>query len=405
MMKKILILGVGEAQLNLIHEAKSLGYTVVVCDMREESEGARLADVFYCINYMEKDTVLEVAKKENVDGVISNSEPAMTTVAYVAETLGLPGNSVECVEKLLSKTKFRELQKNAGVYAPAHYVVSSEVELFEKIKKLQYPIIIKPIESSGTRGTTRVDEYDETIICEAYNICKEFSRNNLVAVEEYVQMDSLTVNDAEIFVIGSEIFWEGLFWQNRSVVAPMVPMTEIFPIGLEEKAIDKIKCTVEKLLNAADVRLGEYNVETYFTKTGEVFVIEINPRQGGNNLPLLVKEHSGVDLTRLLVSTAVGDMGYYNELKNVIRDNNYITMQVVFSREEGLYQGLYISDDIKPFVKWIKEEYQVGEKIVKGVNAGDVVAYVDFEFENSHMQYLYTNDIEKHVYPIVKSIS
>ena len=70
--KRIMILGVGEAQLNLIAEAKKLGYYIVICDMRAESEGAKLADSFYAVNYMDRDAILESAKKEHIDGVISN---------------------------------------------------------------------------------------------------------------------------------------------------------------------------------------------------------------------------------------------------------------------------------------------------------------------------------------------
>lgn len=403
--KKLLILGVGEAQLNLINEAKKLGYYIVVCDMRSESEGAKLADKFYCVDYMKREAVLEIARNEKIDGVISNSEPAMLSVAYVAETLGLPGNSVESIETLLSKTRFRELQRKAGVYAPTHYVASAEGELLKKARDMQYPIILKPVESSGTRGTTRLDEYDEQLIVDAFRLCKEFSRNDLVAAEEYVEMKVLTVNGVEIFVNGNEVFWEGFYRQDRSPNAPMVPMNEIFPIGLEKDKVEKIKDTVVCILRKAGIKHGQYNVETYFTEKDEVFVVEINPRQGGNNLPLLVKEHSGVDFTRLLVSTSVGDMSYYNELKELKRECNYITQQVVFSRKDGLYSGLYIDEKVKPHVKWIKEEYKQGDKIVNGINAADAVAFVDLQFDDFETQNLYTNEIEKYIYPIVETIS
>lgn len=184
----------------------------------------------------------------------------------------------------------------------------------------------------------------------------------------------------------------------------MVPMTEIFPIGLEENKLEMIKDTVARILREADIKHGQYNVETYFTEKDEVFVIEINPRQGGNNLPLLVKEHSGVDFTRLLVSTSVGDMSYYDELKDFNRECNFITQQVVFSREDGLYGGLYINERVKPFVKWIKEEYKQGDRIVNGINAADAVAFVDLQFDDFETQHLYTNEIEKYIYPIVETI-
>ena len=134
--KKILILGVGDAQLNLIKVAIEFGYYIVVCDLRDDREGSKLADKFYKVDYMDREAILEIARREKVDGVISNSEPAMLNVAYLSEQLGLPGNSMESIEVLLSKHKFRDLQRKAGVYAPGHYVVETLEELFRKAKGL-----------------------------------------------------------------------------------------------------------------------------------------------------------------------------------------------------------------------------------------------------------------------------
>lgn len=400
MKKKILILGVGEAQLNLIREAKQQGYYVIVCDMREEMEGAKLADKFYKVNYMDKEALLEIAEIEEIDGVISNSEPAMLNVAYLSEKLCVPGNSVKSVEMLISKTKFRELQKKIGVFSPVHYIVSNEEELIEKLKRIKYPVIIKPVESSGTRGTTKLVEFDKEIAKNAYQICKEFSRNNLVAVEEYIEMKNLITNGAEIFVCEGEVLWDGIYAQKRVADAPMIPMAEIFPSQLKEDEVQKVKEVVNRIIKESKIRFGEYNVEWYFTQEDEVFVIEINPRQGGNNLPLLVKEYSGVDFTRLLVTTAVKDMSYYSSLDKFKRENNFITQQVIFSKKDSSYSGLYIDSKIQPYVKWIKENYNIGDKISKGKNAADAVAFVDLQFENNEQQQYFTDAIENYIYSI-----
>ena len=168
MSKKILIVGAGEAQLNLLHEAKELGYEIIGCDLRHGTEAERISDKFFHVNYMDKEAVLKIAKDENVDGVISNSEPAMITVNYVATCLGLPGNTVESTEILMSKSKFRDLQKKVGVFFPVHIVVDTEDEAVEKAKALKYPIIIKPVQSSGSRGTTRINEFNEKKFRSAY---------------------------------------------------------------------------------------------------------------------------------------------------------------------------------------------------------------------------------------------
>lgn len=397
--KKLLILGGGSNQVPLIEASKNMGYFTFVCDARDSIEGVLLADEHVSLDYMDRDAVLRVAKEKNIDGIISNSEPAMLNVAYISQELGLPGNSIESIETLLSKEKFRKLQGSIdGIYSPEHFIIASLDELFEKLEVMNYPVIIKPTECSGTRGTTRIDSFDHSLITETYSMCKEFSRNNLVSIEEYVEMRSLRVNDADVFVVDDGILWDGTLWEDRSPDAPMLPMTEIFPMALPDRDFVQIKDAVNKILMEAGVKHGEFNVETYFTTNHEVFVIEINPRQAGNYIPQLIKEHTGVDLTKLLVSTAVGDMTYFDELKSFERENNFITCQVVFAKSDGIYQGLYIDPQVKKYVQWIKEEYAFGDKVEKGVNAANAVAFVDLRFDNYETQHKFTDEIEKYVY-------
>ncbi len=401
--KKLMILGGGENQLPLIKASKDMGYYTIVCDMRDNTEGALLSDEHIALNYMDREKVLSAAKERNIDGIISNSEPAMLNVAYISQQLGLVGNSEESVETLLSKDKFRSLQQSIeGVYAPKHYIVSDKEELLDKISLMEYPIIIKPAECSGSRGTTKIDRYDYDLISKTYDICREFSRNGCVTTEEYVEMTCLRVNDADVFVMGDDILWDGTLWEDRSPDVPMLPMTEIFPMALPEEQFQKIKTVVNKILRKSGVRHGEYNVETYFTKDGEVFVIEINPRQAGNYIPLLIKEHTGVDLFKLLVSTSVGDMSYYEYLKTFKRENNFVVCQVVFARQDGIYDGLYIDPEIKPYVQWIKGEAAIGTVVKNGGNAGDAVAFVDLKFDSYEMQHKCIDNIENYIYAKIK---
>ncbi len=400
--KRIMILGGGENQLPLIRSAKALGYYVLVCDMRDTVEGVLLADEHIPLNYMEQEAVLAAARKARIDGIVSNSEPAMPCAAYVAQTLGLPGPGLEAVQTLISKSRFRSLQERMGVYAPGHAIVSREEELLRAARALRFPVIVKPTESSGTRGTTRLDAFDETALGEAFRSCGAFSRNGKVSVEEYVQMPSLQVVEAEAFVVGQDILWDGLYTTLRSPERPMLPMTYVFPSCLAEEQLQQVRRTVETLLHGAGVTLGQYNVEAYFTQTGEVFVIEINPRQGGNFLPQLVLEHSGVDLTRLLVSTAVGDMEYYRELKTFCRENRYVTYHSVYTQLEGVYQGICVDPALRANVHQIREFCHVGDRIGKSQNAGDLIAMVTLYFDTRQAQEQYLENIEKYVYADIR---
>ena len=401
MSKKIMILGGSDFQLPLLRTAHSLGYTVVLCDMRPSCPGMQEADIKYIADYSDKTAVLEIAKKEKIDGIISNNEPAMLTVAYVSQALGLVGNPVESVEKLISKSAFRQLQVSAGVFSPRSFTAASPEALLQRVEELRFPIIIKPNEASGTRGTRRIAAYDEQEISKAFSDCRACSRNGLVTAEEYVEMDSLKVNDADVFVLGEEFFWDGMFQQMRAKETPMLPMTQIYPAQLSQEQRRSIRTAVETLMKAAGVQHGEYNVETYFTKQNEVFVIEINPRQGGNYIPQMIQKCCGVDLTKLLVSTAVGDYRYYESLKTFQRTGNYIALHPVFSKKAGVYEGLFIADEVKPFVLSVSEKLRAGEPAEAGSNAGQVIAHVLLQFSDSETQHRYAEHIEDYIYPLV----
>lgn len=399
--KRILILGAGEAQENLVNASKELGYYTIVCDKRGNRPAEKMADLYYREDYMDRDVILTIAKAEHIDGVISNSEPAMINVSFLVDQLGFPGNSMSSVSRLLSKNSFRKLQQECGIFAPKSFETKNLDESMRRARDLHFPIIVKPSESSGSRGATRIDTFDESEIKKAFTTCKAFSRNDYVTIEEYVQMSSLDVYNADVFVVNGDILWDGWYGGKRSTQLPMVPMTKVLPpiIPLEMK--ERIEHEVNIVLKASGVSLGEFNVETYVTDRGDIFIIEINPRQAGDDIPVLIHEHTGIDLTKLLVSLTVGDDTYYNEVKSKVRDNNLITLQVVFPHSSGTYSGLFIHEELKPYVKWKREFVSIGDHVEKAQNAEDSVAYVEFRFDTRENQVIFTNDIEKYVYPII----
>ncbi len=402
--KRLLVLGAGEAQLQIIEAALKQGIYTIVCDKRDYLKGTRIADKYYCVDYMDREAILRVAEEEKIDGVVSNSEPAMINVAWLSEQLHLPGNKERSVETLLSKTAFRELQESVGVFAPKHRIVSDESTLQDAINWIGYPLVIKPVLSSGTRGTTIIKKNNNELALQAYRQCASFSRNQAVSVEQYVPMSELVAYDAELFVNGNEILWDGLYASFRTDDAPMLPMMESLPLDLEEDKINRIKEVISKLIHASGVVLGEFNAESYFTLEGDVFVIEINPRQGGNHIPDLVLEHSGIDFTSLLCTTSVGDKQSFENAKNQDRKNEYVTMYVVFSIDEGQYQGLIFSETIKPYVVWHENVINKGESVSRKKNAGDAVAFVRLSFPTQEKQRELTREISVHIKPIVMQL-
>ena len=399
--KKILILGGSVNQVPLILSAKREGYYVVLCDWDYNNPGVPLADKHYLVSALNREKNLQIAIDENVDGVISNSEATMPVVAYISEQLGLVGNKEKSIEILQSKSLFRDLQDELGLYVPKHIVISSAEEAIQSIQTFSFPVIIKPVESSGSRGTTKISEFDETLLRDSVEENISFSRNGKCQIEEYVKMPDLSVLDGDIFVMGESIIWDGLFLSVRNSNAPFVPMAQLYPLILDDDRMRIVKDTLTSIIRGAGITHGEYNVEMYFSNEGKLFVIEINARQGGCAIPQMIEKHCGVDMTRLLVTTCVGDMYYLEELEHTIRKTKNVARLYVFSYTSGCYKDLFISDKIRPFVTGIEMEVEKGSTVHPCSNAESVIGYVNLEFASASQQAMYFQNISKEIYPIV----
>ena len=400
-MKKLLILGGAEAQVPVIQAAKKEGYYVVLCDWTTTNPGIKYADKHYQVNTLDTDAVIRVAVEENIDGVISNSEPAMLNVSRIAKELHLRGNSIACMETLLSKDRFRSLQEAAGVYAPKHYLAENETDFLNAAEKMPCPFVVKPAASSASRGTTVVSSYDPEGLKALDRINTDYSWNDQCMIEEFVDMPSLTMIEGDLFVLNKEILWDGLFFTTRSRITPMLPMTYSLPLRTDPIQLSEIQSTLVKILDAAGFTFGELNVEMYFTQDNRLFVIELNPRQGGAGIPAFIFRHCGIDMYKLLVTTAVNDDRYFNSLKQFNRECHYVSRHSVFSHSAGVYKGIRCSPIIQKYVKKIEERISCGEAVQACRNGTDVLAFVDLEFESYELQHRYCDDMEKYIMPII----
>lgn len=401
-MKKILVLGGAANQVPLIESAKQEGLHVVLCDWTTTNPGIALADRHYQVSTMDREAVLNVASREHVDGVVTNSEPAAANAAYVTETLGLPGNPLTAIELLTSKFAFRELQDRLGLYAPRHFICRSCEELLLHARTMSSSYVVKPVHSSGSRGTTRFDGYDEEGLRQAWADCAGFSRDRCCAIEEYVPKAASEIIDGDVFVLGDEILWDGLFASARSPLYPLVPMTQIYPLRISDSALETVKETLRRLFKGAGIVWGQHNVEAYFTPEGRLFVIEINPRQGGNRIPMRILEQSGVDMNRLLVMTAVGEFTYYNSIVRLRRKNKFLTFHQIFNPVGGVFSGVDIASEIGRYVLRVEYVRKIGERIEACRNATGLLAFVCLEFPDAATQDAFRGRYEELLRPVVK---
>ena len=182
-------------------------------------------------------------------------------------------------------------------------------------------------------------------------------------------------------------------------------MTQTYPIVLDKKRISEVKRQIKSLFDIIGIKHGEYNIEMFYEKKGHLFCIEINARQGGNGIPYIIEKHCGVNMYKLLVTTSMGDNTYLNEILSNNRKTRYISRHPVFSYSSGIYKGIFISDEIKPFVEQVIELKSIGDFVDECHNATNVVAFIDLVFKNRQQQLKLIKAIEKHIYPLIASKS
>ena len=182
-MNKVAVIGANEPLLPFYRRAKELGYYVVGIAWEEGAVCKPYCDKFYPVSFSEKERVLDICRQENINGILSFSlESALPTVTYVAQSMGLVSNSYECLELTATKYSQREAFCKSGLNVPEYYLIKEEREL--EMLDIAFPVIVKPVDSGGSQGITKVD--NPGMLRNAYHYAKRCSKTDTVLVEEYI---------------------------------------------------------------------------------------------------------------------------------------------------------------------------------------------------------------------------
>ena len=347
-MKTILLLGGSAQQIVAIETAKRLGYFTVLCDYLSDNPGQYVADKFYLVSTTDKDAVLEVAKNENVDGVLAYaSDPAAPTAAYVAEKLGLPGSPYKSVEILCNKDRFRKFLSDNNFCTPKAKGYTDLGNAIDDLKNnyFKYPVIVKPVDSSGSKGVSKIDSIDEEN--DKLDYAMSFSRSKKIIIEEFVEKfgyqiagDGLSVNGKLVF----RYFANDHF--DEKCVNPFVPISASFPYSMPQAVQDKIHGEIQRLLDLLHMQTTTYNFDMRIDKDYNVYLMEVAPRDGGNYIPDVIKYATGIDLVECAVKAAMGEKIEIND----VNPEGYYAYFAVHSLVDGILKSVEFSEEGKKHI-------------------------------------------------------
>ncbi len=305
-MKKIAIIGASYLQNPLILKAKEMGLETHVFAWLAGDIGESTADFFYPISITEKEKILDKCQEIGVDGICSiASDLAMVTVNYVAEKMGLSGNTIECTLKSTNKYAMRDALVSKGVPCPKYVLADDSVDL--NGLDMEFPIIVKPTDRSGSRAVTKLSS--KSGLMAAITAARDVSFEKKAIIEEFIEgkeysVECISFNGEHRLLTVTEKFTTG---------SPNFIETGHFePAPLDDEVYECIRQVVFAALDALEIRNGASHSEI-MVKSEEtsgkysIKIVEIGGRMGGDCIgSSLVRLTTGIDFVRNVIDVAMG---------------------------------------------------------------------------------------------------
>ena len=378
-MKKLMLLGGIRYLLPVIEAAHRHGYYVITVDYVPENIAHQYSDEFHNVSILDKDAVLQLAQELNINGILSfGVDPGVVTAAYVAEKMGLSFQcSYESACILQDKSRFRQFLKDNDFNVPNAKGYSSKEEALADTAYYNWPVIVKPVDSAGSKGVTRVDELGQ--LSSAIDYALSESHNGHFIIEDFLEKEGNS-SDCDSFTVDGELVFCSFNDQHfdPKAINPYTPAAFSWPSTMPQWAQEELRSELQRLMTLLNVKTGVYNIETRLCKNGKPYIMELSPRGGGNRLSEMMKYISGQDLIDNCVRAAVGDP--IDEIQQPTY-NGYWAEIILHSEYDGIFKSIEIDNRIeeKYLIEkdlWVRE----GEKVWRFTGANTTIGTLVLKF-------------------------
>lgn len=379
--KRLMLLGGIRYLLPVIKTAHEQGYYVITADYLPNNIAHEYSDEYVNVSIIDKDAVLEVAKEKQIDGILSfGVDPGVKTAAYVAEQLGLPFQcSYEAACILQDKSLFRHFLQAHGFNCPKMTDFHGYDDAVAKVETFVFPVIVKPVDSAGSKGVSKVDD-----ISGFEPACRYAFENSLskhIIVEEFLEADGTSSGSESFFVDGElkyNAFYDQLF--DNEATNRFTPAIEYWPSAKPKRYTDEIKGDLQRLGDLLGITTGLFNVE-WRVSGGKTFLMEVSPRAGGNRLAEILNYATDVDI---IYAETIKSVGLRPEGVKEPTYNGFYAIYNIHSIKDGVFEELLIDEDLANYI--VEKELRVkpGDAIApfSGANASIGTLFLRFHSNN-----------------------
>lgn len=372
-MKRLLILNGSLSELPLIDKAKELGYYVITSGNNPSLIGHSHADEYIMADYSDKDAILDIVKKNNIDRIVSSANDfGVITASYVAEKMGWPGHDTYKNANILhQKDLFKEFIQKLGLRTPISVPFDNKKDALEYIEKAEYPLIVKATDLTGGKGILKAENIDEAkfAIDNAFNR----SRAKHIVIEPYIVGNQQTIHT---FIKDKKVV---SFVSNDcfSPINPYLIQAELFPAKGIENIQSELCDSIEKICEELDLVDGMLTLQ-YIVKDGKPYIIELMRRALGNQYLTVATVMNGFPWDEALIRAETGmDL---SELKPSKPQAKFAGHHGIMARRNGVLKSYTIPDNIKSHIFQTIEMLKPGETLNDYMN--ERVAYIYYKYDN-----------------------
>ena len=390
--KKIMLLGGIHYLLPVIKAAHEQGYYVITADYLPDNIAHKYSDEYVNVSITDKEAVLKAAQEHQIDGIISfGVDPGVVAAAYVQEKMELPSmGPYESVRILQNKDLFRAFLKEHGFNVPAARGYSSIEKALNDTAWLRFPIIVKPTDSAGSKGVTRVDRIEDYE--DAVKYAFEKSIKGHIIVEQYLEKVDCS-SDTDSFLLDGTFRFVSFNAQrfDSDAANPYAPSAYTWPSTFPEYEA-YLTAELQRLMDLLHMQTSVFNIETRIATDGKPYIMECTPRGGGNRLCEMLRYATGVDMITAQVRAAVGDPVGDIEKKTY---NGHWAEVILHAPKAGRFGGIAINPtqkaDVVEIDVWVKE----GDMVETFHGANDAIGTLVLRFEDKEeMEYAITHQSE-----------
>ncbi len=318
-----IVLGGTAPHIELVNQLKNRDYYVVLVDYLQNSPAKAYADYHEQVSTMDKDAVLDVAKKHKAVLVISACvDQANITACYVAEQLGLPHPySYSFANNITNKGYMKRVMREHGIPTSQFLYLEKEDDL--SCFDLAFPVMVKPADSCAASGVKKASNDEE--LSRYLTEAKEVSRTGRAIVEEYVSGVEVSVyafiqdHVARILMISDRY---SVIEGDKEVLKCYATIT---PPSITPAAKEKIEFLTNRIASVFEMNNTPLHVQ--FICDGDIVnVIEFAPRVGGGISYKNIKENTGFDIIDATIDSYLG----HKVIVNADLTSRYYSVNIVY---------------------------------------------------------------------------